>query len=99
LMPHKDILCYICSWSHAWVLPCVLFGWWFSPWKLWGVLVGSYCCSSYGAVNPFNSLGPFSSSSIGDPVLSSMDGCHFSIFFQDLCIYFIYSVLPTCMPI
>jgi hypothetical protein len=19
-----------------WVIPCVLFGWWFSPWKLWG---------------------------------------------------------------
>ena len=38
-----------------------------------GVLVNSYCCSSYGAANPFNSLGPFSSSLIGDPVLSPMD--------------------------
>jgi hypothetical protein len=39
------------------------------------VLVGSHCCSSYGAENPFISLGPFSSSFIGDPVLSPMDGC------------------------
>jgi hypothetical protein len=48
-----------------WVPPCELFGWWFSPWELWGVLVGSYCYSSYGAADPFSSFGPFSSSSIG----------------------------------
>jgi hypothetical protein len=40
-----------------------------------GVLVSSYCCSSYGAANPFSSLGTFSSSFIGDPVLHPMDGC------------------------
>ena len=41
-----------------------------------GFLVGSYCCfSSYGATNPFSSLGTFSSSFIGDPVLRPMDGC------------------------
>jgi hypothetical protein len=57
-----------------WVSPCVLFGWWFSPWELWRVLGGSYCCSSYGVATPFSSLGPFSSSSIGDPVLSLMVG-------------------------
>jgi hypothetical protein len=39
-----------------------------------GVLIGSYCCSSYGNANLFSSLGPFSSSSIGDPVLSPMIG-------------------------
>ena len=39
-----------------------------------GVLDDSYYCSSFGAANPFSSLGPFSSSSIGDPVLSSMVG-------------------------
>ena len=33
-----------------------------------GVLVSSYCCSSYGADNPFSSLSPFSSSFIGDPM-------------------------------
>ena len=55
-----------------WVLPCVLFGWWFNPGELWGILVGSYCCSSYGAANPFSSLDSFSSSSTGDSALSSM---------------------------
>ena len=39
------------------------------------VLAGSYCCFSYESTNPFNSLGIFSSSSLGDPVLSPMDGC------------------------
>jgi hypothetical protein len=39
-----------------------------------GVLVSSYCCSSYGTV-PFISLGIFSSSFIGDPVLCPMDDC------------------------
>jgi hypothetical protein len=24
-------------WLDPWVPPCVLFGWWFSPWELWGV--------------------------------------------------------------
>jgi hypothetical protein len=47
------------------VLLCVHFDWWFSPWELWGVLVSSYCCSSYGAVNSFSSSGTFSSSFIG----------------------------------
>jgi hypothetical protein len=41
---------------------------------LW-VLVSSYCCSSYGAANSFNSLGPFSSSFIGDTLLNPTDGC------------------------
>ena len=40
-----------------WVPACVLFGWWFSPWELWGVLVGSYCCSSYGAAGKHNKTG------------------------------------------
>jgi hypothetical protein len=38
-----------------------------------GVLVGSYC-SSYGAANTFSSVVPLSSSNIGDPVLSPIDG-------------------------
>jgi hypothetical protein len=24
-------------WLESWVAPCVLFGWWFSPWELWRV--------------------------------------------------------------
>ena len=42
-------------------------------------LVSSYCCSSYWAANPFSSLGPFSSSFIGDPMLSPMKGCEHSL--------------------
>jgi hypothetical protein len=31
-------------WLEPWGPPCVLFGWWFSPWELWaGGLVGWYC--------------------------------------------------------
>jgi hypothetical protein len=61
-----------------WVPPCALFAW--SLGALW-VLVGSYCCSFYGAANPFSPLGPFSSSSIGDPVLSPMaDWEHLSLY-------------------
>jgi hypothetical protein len=58
-----------------WVPPCVLFGLWFTLWELWRLLVGSYSCFSYEAANPFSSLGPFSNSSTGDPVLSPMVGC------------------------
>jgi hypothetical protein len=39
-----------------------------------GILAGSYYCSFYGAANPFISFSPFSSSSIGDHVLSPMVG-------------------------
>jgi hypothetical protein len=37
LIPDKAILCYIYGWSQPWVPPCVLLGWWFSPWEFWGV--------------------------------------------------------------
>ena len=40
-----------------------------------GSLVGWYCCSSYGAANPFRYFSLFSNSSIGDPVFSPMVGC------------------------
>jgi hypothetical protein len=40
-----------------------------------GVLVSSYCCSTYRVADPFSSLGTFSSSSIGDPVFHAMDDC------------------------
>jgi hypothetical protein len=39
------------------------------------VLIGSYCGSFYGAAKPFNSLGPFSSSSTENSVLSPVDDC------------------------
>jgi len=65
----------LCMRMEPGVHPCVLLRWWFSPWELrergW---VGCYC-SSYGVANSFSSFSPFSNSSIGDLVLSSMFGC------------------------
>jgi hypothetical protein len=52
---------------HMQLEPCVLLGWWLSPWELCGCLVDWFCCSPYGVANPFNSFSPFSTSSIGDP--------------------------------
>jgi hypothetical protein len=40
-----------------------------------GVLVSSYCCSTYRVADIFSSLGTFSSSSIGDPVIHPIDDC------------------------
>ena len=40
-----------------------------------GVLVSSYCCSTYRVADPFSSLGTFSSSSIGGPVFYPIDDC------------------------
>jgi hypothetical protein len=40
-----------------------------------GVLVSSYCCSTYRIADPFSSLDTFSSSSIGGPVFHSIDDC------------------------
>ena len=43
-------------------------------WAL-GVLVSSYCCSTYRVADPFSSLGTFSSSSIGGPVFHLIADC------------------------
>jgi hypothetical protein len=40
-----------------------------------GVLVSSYCCSTYRIADPFSSLGTFSSSSIGGPVIHPIADC------------------------
>jgi hypothetical protein len=40
-----------------------------------GVLVSSYCCSTYRVAEPFSSLGAFSSFSIGGPVFHLIDDC------------------------
>jgi hypothetical protein len=41
----------------------------------WGVLVSSYCCSTYRGADTFSSLGTFSSSCIGVPVFHPIDDC------------------------
>jgi hypothetical protein len=61
-------------WLEPWIPPCVFSVWWFSPWELGvggGVMVDWYC-SSCGVAIPFRSFSPFSNSSTGDPVLSSI---------------------------
>jgi hypothetical protein len=40
-----------------------------------GVLVSSYCCTTYRVADPFSSLGTFSSSSIGGPVIHPIADC------------------------
>jgi hypothetical protein len=40
-----------------------------------GVLVISYCCSTYRVTDPYSALGTFSSSSTGDPVFHPIDDC------------------------
>jgi hypothetical protein len=40
-----------------------------------GVLISSYCCSTYRVADPFSSLGTFSTSSIGGPVFHPIDDC------------------------
>ena len=44
-----------------------------------GVLVSSYCCSTYRVAVPFSSLGAFSSSSIGGPVVHSIADCEYPL--------------------
>ena len=59
MMANQAIFCYICSQRH----------------ELWGLLVISYCCSTYMVADTFSSLGTFSSSSIGGPVFHTIDEC------------------------
>jgi hypothetical protein len=40
-----------------------------------GVLVSSYCCSTYRVAEPFSSLGTFSRSSVGGSVFHPIDDC------------------------
>jgi hypothetical protein len=72
LMSNKTILCYTCDWSHGSLHVCSLVGglvpvisgvtgWFTLLFLLWGC-------------KPILILGPFSSSSIGDPVLSPIVG-------------------------
>ena len=40
-----------------------------------GILISSYCCSTYRVADPFSSLGTFFSSYIGGPVCHPIDDC------------------------
>ena len=71
LMSNKAILCYIRSGNHGFLHVYSLVGG-LVPGSSGGVLVGSYCCCFYGTTSSFSSLGPFSRSSIGDLMISSV---------------------------
>jgi hypothetical protein len=45
----------------------------------WGILVNSYCCSTYRIADPPSSLGTSSSSSIGGPVIHPIADCEHSL--------------------
>jgi hypothetical protein len=47
----------------------LLFGWWFSPWELWGYWLVHIVVPLMGLQTPF------SVSFIGDPMHSPVDGC------------------------
>jgi hypothetical protein len=48
-----------------------------------GVLVSSYCCSTYRVACPFSSLGTFSCSSIGGPIFHPIADCEHPCHFKD----------------
>jgi len=72
LCPIRLFLCYICDWSHR-SIPVYSWDGGLVPGSSGGG--GESGCSFYGVANPFSSFSPFSNSSIGDPVLSSIVGC------------------------
>jgi hypothetical protein len=47
-----------------------------------GVLGRSYCCFSYSVADPFSSLGNFSSSLIGGPLVDPEDNCEHSLLYM-----------------
>ena len=76
LMSNKGILCYICSQIHQSFHVCPLLSGLVSGISGgWGVLVGWYCCSSYGVANSSSFFIPSPNSSIKAPVFSIMVGC------------------------
>jgi hypothetical protein len=44
-----------------------------------GLVVSSYCCSTYRVADPFSSLGIFSSSFIGGPVIHPIADCEYPL--------------------
>jgi hypothetical protein len=56
------------------VTPCMIFGWYFSPWETWGDLVGWYWCCFYGDASSVSSFSPFFNSSTGNLMLITLVG-------------------------
>ena len=57
--------------------PCMLFGWWLSPWELLGVWISWYCCLSMGFAIPISSFNPSRNSSMGVPIFSPIVVCEY----------------------
>jgi hypothetical protein len=55
-----------------WVPPCVLLGWWFIPWELWGYWLVDIIVLPMGLQTP--SVNSSIEDLIGDPVLNPMVG-------------------------
>jgi hypothetical protein len=53
---------------------CVLFGWWFSPWELWGVRLDDIVVLPMRLQTPSNPFSSYTNFSIGVPALSPMFG-------------------------
>jgi hypothetical protein len=59
-------------WSEPCVPPCVLFGWWSSPWELQGIWPVDTVAPPHGDANLFSYFSPFSNSPIRNPTLNPM---------------------------
>jgi hypothetical protein len=59
-----------------------------------GVLVSSYCCSSYSVVDSFSSLGTFSSSSVGSPVFHPIDDCEHPLLYLFWLLFICWLEMP-----
>jgi hypothetical protein len=67
-----------------------------------GVLISSYCFSSYRVADPFSFLGTFSSSSTGGPVFHPIDDCehpplYLFFFFFHIFYYYVFSSITFRM--
>jgi hypothetical protein len=62
-------------WPAPWVPLCVFFGWWSSPWKLWGSGLFDTVTPSMGLQTPSAPSVPSPTPPSGTPILSSMVGC------------------------
>jgi hypothetical protein len=65
----------------------------------YGVLVSSYCCSTYRVADPFSSLGTFSSSSFRGPVFHPIDDCEHPLLYlpgTGIASYVLYVIFEFC---
>lgn len=59
-------------WLEPWIPPCVLLGWWFSPWELWGVWPVDTVADSMGLQTHSGPSVPSQTLLLGTPTLSPL---------------------------